>query len=492
MPNYKLNITIGKHLCEPEHCTEQSLKCKTTKMTSISTDSLKVCTIDQGSLGYEINGCSVSLPKFNYIKTEVFEIKPNYGPIGGGTKITLIGNNLDSGSKRVVKIKESYCEEMSVNSTHLECLTKGIQIDNDDDEILKNINRNGKITFEIDENKYILDNSKKSDLKFEFKPNPTVIKYYPKAGLRDSNINVTITGKYFTSAHNLQLKTTMYSSYLPDGKIFLFSKCLMLNNSTLNCKLPKVPESIKIKSSQVPLEAEISLIPDGDLNKSKIQSNTINFFYYPKPFFSSIDKLKNKVSIGNNKKGQIEIKGTNFSDQYPFEIKIIKLKNDVKNETSFRNINLTEKFILCKEKRVINFNLIKCQVDFSNESIEKEILNKVWLARVEINQNWENLQFIEFKFNEPSTSKIFFIIWFLVVLVILVSCLGTFYLHKTNRIEFMKEKKFPHFSVSYNGQLKDQTMLDSPFIRQSSQNGKLLKKLLLYRLIFNFFILLTI
>ena len=483
--NYNLNVTIGKQRCEITQCTEESLFCKTTKVNSISNDPLKVCTTDVGYHDFQIEGCSTSSNKFNFIKTDVIKVTPNYGPIGGGTLVYLIGTNLNSGRKRKVNIKGSDCEEQNVNSSNLECLTKGIQIQNDSEKDLDFINKNGELVLEIDGNKYVLDDANKPEIKFEFKPNPTVLKHYPKASLRDTNTNITISGAYFTSSHHLQIKTLMHSL---EGKIKKLNKCNMIDNSTLNCQLPKVPDKVRILSAQSPLTADISLIPDGDQDKSRVQSNSFQYFYYPVPKFDRYDKIeKANASINNLKKSVVVLRGENLSDQYAFQIKIIKIDPKSINGSNYVEMKLTDKHFDCKEPRVANFKAIKCNVDLSAESIDNNLFDSLWMVQVEIeDRHVFNVQIIQFDENYVESSKLLNYTMIAISIIILtVLALVTFYYltsFKDKKLKFTKDKKFPHFNVKFKSSpiIKERSMLDSPFNRQSSQNGKFISFVLLF------------
>ena len=484
-PNYRVDVTIGQQYCEPVRCREDSLFCRTNKVASLQSGTLKVCTVDKGSYDdYNVDACSVSLSNFSFIKTDVFEIEPHYGPVGGGTKVTLIGNNLNSGRRRNVLIKGSDCQEMFVNNSHLACITQGISIPNDDTDTLKKINENGEIMLEIDGTKYRLDNDpNRPKIRFEFKPNPTVTDYNPKAALRNADVNVMIHGKYFTSAHRLQLKVSMYSKQ-KGANLQFFEKCTMVDNSTLNCRLPPVPNEIEIATVQSPLDAEVILIPDGgDLNQSKVQSNKINFFYYPIPEF---EELPAKVNISQCKFAQavehtgiIDLSGKKLSDQYTLDIRLIKVvQGSFGNETRLEDMVLSQKQLPCKDARLVrSYEMLRCNVDLSDES-ESDLLSSVWLVRIEMEKgNPINAQLVQFQKSTVGAAHISWPAVAMLTLFVLMLVGGLVWLlfYRDRRIGFTKEKNFP-FNVTFNNGslIKSQTMMDSPFIRQSSQNGKLL------------------
>lgn len=479
--NYKVNVTIGEHYCNQIRCKDDSLFCKTTKIQdSFLTGAIKICTHDKSNEDYEIEGCSTSLDPFNFTRTEVFKIEPKFGPIGGGTKITLFGKNLNSGKKRVVKIKESDCLEIAVDNTYLECITQGILLNNDDAETLKEINQNGVIILEIDGNKYELDGSNKSKVDFEFKPNPTVIDYSPRTGLRNADIHVIIHGQYFASAHRLQLKTTFTSA---KREFELFGKCTMTNNSTLNCTIPQVPPEVEIKSAKSPLLAEVTLVPDGGDSKN-LKSNKINFFYYPLPKFNANFSGRSKALISGSK-GVIKLYGDNLSDQYPLDIKLIKLDKESFNTTSIEEMKLTDEKLYCREIKVNrDCNQLTCNVDLSKESIDQVLYDNLWLVKIEIEKEDPiKVQLVQFEKGDlavSKVSKITIISWIIFSLIILFSAFYVCYLYRNERLKFSKEKKFPHFNVTFNNGTSmnnPKSMLDSPFNRQSSQNGKFIKNI---------------
>lgn len=55
-------------------------------------------------------------------------ITPCFGPMSGGTNITLRGVNLDIGSSREIRIGNSWCEIYSVSNTTIECTTNKSEV----------------------------------------------------------------------------------------------------------------------------------------------------------------------------------------------------------------------------------------------------------------------------------------------------------------------------------------------------------------------------
>lgn len=75
---------------------------------------------------YDINGTATSHKNFCFKKPSVRGIHPCYGPVSGGTNITLVGDNLNIGKVRVVSLGDVFCDERFNNGSHLKCTTGGM------------------------------------------------------------------------------------------------------------------------------------------------------------------------------------------------------------------------------------------------------------------------------------------------------------------------------------------------------------------------------
>ena len=62
---------------------------------------------------YDINGTAQSLEEFKFLEPQLMGVHPSFGPIDGGTNVTIIGENLHIGSNRTIKLAGIECKEVN-------------------------------------------------------------------------------------------------------------------------------------------------------------------------------------------------------------------------------------------------------------------------------------------------------------------------------------------------------------------------------------------
>ena len=62
---------------------------------------------------YDINGTAQSVEEFKFLEPRLMGVHPSYGPIDGGTNVTIVGENLHIGSNRTIKLAAIECKEVN-------------------------------------------------------------------------------------------------------------------------------------------------------------------------------------------------------------------------------------------------------------------------------------------------------------------------------------------------------------------------------------------
>ncbi|CAI5443143.1 unnamed protein product [Caenorhabditis angaria] len=194
------------------------------------------CRVDKGtasgpikvSVGRVSMATAESTQYYSFVKVAIFSAYPLFGPLSGGTKITLYGQHLEVGSELRITIGNLPCKVLEPrNSTStISCITPPGII----------VGKSSRVVVSIDESNVILDQM------FEYRPDPTISNIYPlemfKAGgrilqVQGQNLDVTQVAKIY-----------LLNSFNPPFAIASeLRQCQVLNSTLMNCAAPRVYEN---------------------------------------------------------------------------------------------------------------------------------------------------------------------------------------------------------------------------------------------------------
>ncbi|XP_040891054.1 macrophage-stimulating protein receptor-like isoform X2 [Toxotes jaculatrix] len=287
-------ITVGSgSLCTvlPEKSSSEVLVCKIQE--NRPSQNLKITLkVHEGEVEgrYSIDGTAQALG-FSFVKPSITAISPLYGPMFGGTAVTLTGRYLNSGVKREVFIANNKCNIQSVpegsgTSSSIVCHTASVT------GVLK-----APVKVVIDDFDVI------TPMMFSYKNNPFIMSVYPHCSFR-SGSKLVIEGQNLDSAHKTVVQYTPKNPLMPS----LQQVCNgTVNDTHMECWTPAFQEEMPEEKSDT---GEIFIHMDGkrDLWKRR-------FDYHPDarviPFESDDNELllkpgETEVSLHHSKLNTVD------------------------------------------------------------------------------------------------------------------------------------------------------------------------------------------
>uniref|UniRef100_A0A672NEP2 Plexin-A4 n=1 Tax=Sinocyclocheilus grahami TaxID=75366 RepID=A0A672NEP2_SINGR len=204
---------------------------------------------------------------YYFVIPRLLSLKPNRGPVSGGTIVNITGSNLDAGSN---------CKERLL----IHCY--------------------GNVSVSVFVDKAHIH----KDLKFEYVEDPTITKFEPEWNKAVGG-NMTVTGT------NLDIIQTplIRAKY---KNLETVNICQVLSPTTMQCMAPELPYSLSRQKEVPERPDEFGFILDNV--QSVLALNNTNFIYYPNPVF----ELLSVSGVQELKPGSpIILKGRNFLPPAP-------------------------------------------------------------------------------------------------------------------------------------------------------------------------------
>ncbi|XP_077458109.1 macrophage-stimulating protein receptor [Stigmatopora argus] len=243
-------VNVGSALCTvlPDQSRSQVLVCKLKEKVPNRNLTINL-EVHEGKTRaeYSIEG-TARVSGFSLVEPSIIKITPEHGPVFGGTLVTLMGHNLDSGMKRETFIADQKCH---MQSTPLEesgplssivCLTP----------TAPNI---GSVPIKV-----VIDNFEVTTTKmFRYKKNPVITSVYPHCSF-SSGSKLIIEGQNLDSAHKTVIQYTSTRSGLEPRHL----ECNRTGIAThMTCQTPVFPLDTTEERSDV---GELFIHMDGEKN----------------------------------------------------------------------------------------------------------------------------------------------------------------------------------------------------------------------------------
>ncbi|XP_070694579.1 macrophage-stimulating protein receptor-like [Pempheris klunzingeri] len=243
-------ITVGSGtLCTvlPENSSSEVLVCKIQGKT-LGKNLTITLEVHEGEVEgrYSIEG-TAQMSGFSFVRPTITEIRPDYGPMFGGTVVTLTGRYLNSGVRTEVFFADKKCNiqsapEGSGNSSSVVCQTApatGVR--------------------EVPVKVFIDSFQVMTTKVFFYKKNPVITSVQPRCSL-ESGSKLVIEGQNLDSAHKIVVQYTSKNPSLQS----LQQVCKGTTNAThLECRAPAFPEEMPEEKSDT---GEIFIHMDGKRN----------------------------------------------------------------------------------------------------------------------------------------------------------------------------------------------------------------------------------
>ncbi|XP_037347072.2 macrophage-stimulating protein receptor-like isoform X1 [Pungitius pungitius] len=240
-------VTVGSGtVCSvlPKKSSSQVLVCKIQENTPNQDLNISLEVHEGEAAGrYSIEGIS-QIPGFSFVEPIITALRPERGPAFGGTRVTLTGRSLDSGTQRDVFFGNKKCTIQSVRKENglssIVCLTAA------------SVNV-GEVPVTI-----VIDNfNVTTTKKFSFKKDPVITAVYPNCSFQ-SGSKLVVEGQNLDSAH---VTVVEYTSKSPNIQS-LRRICSGTSHGTyLECWAPTFPEKLPEEKSDTGI---ISIYMDGN------------------------------------------------------------------------------------------------------------------------------------------------------------------------------------------------------------------------------------
>lgn len=338
-PNANISVTIAGTPCEIITWEYTRIQCKTNEVKQVKQGPVvvKVNDINWYIGNYDIKGTAKSSEIFTYVTPKLFDISPTFGPVSGGTNITLKGEMLNIGSSRTVTLADIDCVIFSVSEKEIKCTsdpsntkTRGIA---------KLFIDNAELQVERD---YSDDNYPVASFHgstFDYLEDPIILDIKPHAATISGGTNITVMGKNLHSVAYSKLIVTAVSTY--DGEQIKFIQTCDTNRLTgkqMICPIPPLKHKrLRQQADTIgPVVAHMAFEMDGVIPLKELPLNNPELSYlqyFPDPVYykfndqEEIRKVPYEVTL-------LDIKGKNLNLAHTSkDIKVIMQKTNFCNVT---------------------------------------------------------------------------------------------------------------------------------------------------------------
>uniref|UniRef100_A0A9J8BF88 Plexin A1b n=1 Tax=Cyprinus carpio carpio TaxID=630221 RepID=A0A9J8BF88_CYPCA len=245
-------VRIGKVACQPieeEYISAEQIVCRLADATGyrVQDAQVEVCVRD----------ClpeyrAVSPKAFTFVSPFFTRVLPSYGPISGGTRITIYGSHLNSGSVVFVCVfRRSGREIVCVTPAGLGTGGTPVMVDINAAEL------------------------RNPEVKFNYTDDPSVLKMEPDWSIASGGTLLTVIGSNLASVREPKMRAKY-------GSVSSVNNCTVLNNTVMVCLVPSVAGSERGFSEAGSGPDEIGFIMD---NVQTLLVVNETFSFYPDPVF---------------------------------------------------------------------------------------------------------------------------------------------------------------------------------------------------------------
>ncbi|KAM4651060.1 plexin-D1 isoform 2-T2 [Discoglossus pictus] len=228
----------------------------------------------------DINGGGRSRDKYSFMVPEVVSVTPDFGPIAGGTKITITGSRLDIGREiRVLFNETGECRDLVRTESNIQCTVPTVgSLYTGDVPVCVQFEGRSCVN---------------SHLTFQYRENPVIKSMSPETSPKSGGRIITLTGERFNMVQDAKMKIQSQR----DGQI----NCTVLSQSVIICPSPTAPNNTDgIKKVNVDIYINGNYLPGNragprkDLTMERAADDPDQFIleYHPDPIFFTPNKEK--------------------------------------------------------------------------------------------------------------------------------------------------------------------------------------------------------
>uniref|UniRef100_H3A9X0 Plexin A1 n=1 Tax=Latimeria chalumnae TaxID=7897 RepID=H3A9X0_LATCH len=256
-------VRVGRVSCNPiesDYISAMQIVCEVGKFRDSAGHQayVEVCVRDC-SPEYK----AVSHKTFTFVDPKFIRVTPAQGPISGGTRITVMGSNLNAGSAVAVTIGGKSCEFERRVRTEIVCVTPAGD-------------NAGSTPIVVQLNWAELKNSR---VNYNYTNDPTFKKMEPDWSIASGGTPLTVTGTNLATIQEPRMRVKY-------GNLESTNNCTVYNDSVIVCAAPSIIGADRAPSETGDSPDEIGFIMDNV--QSLLILNDTTFIYHPDPIFEPL------------------------------------------------------------------------------------------------------------------------------------------------------------------------------------------------------------
>uniref|UniRef100_A0A7N8WZ62 Plexin A3 n=1 Tax=Mastacembelus armatus TaxID=205130 RepID=A0A7N8WZ62_9TELE len=293
---------LGLQVKEISHVQVAGVRCNPVPSQYISAEKI-VCDMAEALLPHSPGGpvelcigvCSaeyrtLSTQTYSFVSPSFSRVRPERGPVSGGTRLTVTGRHLDAGSTVTVYIDKEECLFVKRSNREIICITPA------------SLSGSGPAPIRL-----MIDRAEvmSSETKYIYTEDPTISSIEPNWTILNGSTVITVTGTNLLTIQEPKVRAKY-------GGVETNNFCTVVNDSTMTCLAPGLVYS-------KPNPPEGALRPDEfgfifDQVSSLLVLNSTPFTHYPNPTF---DPLGNSGILEVKPGSPIILKGKNLIPPAP-------------------------------------------------------------------------------------------------------------------------------------------------------------------------------
>ncbi|XP_067934282.1 hepatocyte growth factor receptor-like isoform X2 [Watersipora subatra] len=256
------SVILGSGSCQVSSTESNRIICKTTAVSTPWSGHVIILRSDMIE-GNKINTTSHGAVLFSYLEPRLFEITPNYGPMMGGTIVTVVGENLQVGGSLAVRIGHSRCTIKSLSQNLLMCSTPAVAFSP------------WKVSLSL-----LIDGRLQLETSYEYRADPVIASGVLNVDSSFSGgIPVCISGRNFNSTFQpfAVFSFPTLSNQLPNSSIL--KNCSLEADNKVCCLTPNLADAITLStvSNRDSIQATVVLV----LGHLRAHVAIVTFYHQP-------------------------------------------------------------------------------------------------------------------------------------------------------------------------------------------------------------------
>ncbi|XP_061115071.1 plexin-A2 [Conger conger] len=200
---------------------------------------------------------------YSFVMPSVLGLSPSRGPESGGTKVTIMGENLGAGSSVTVLFGNQTCEFYGRTMTEIVCYSA------------PSLTGVGSVQISVGVDRAQVRES----LVFQYIEDPTVQRIEPEWSIASGHTPLTVTGTNLDVVQEPRIRVR----YAGHESV---NVCKVLNTTTMSCYAPSLTAEYRPGLDSVKHADEFGFIFNNV--QALLSYNNTNFIYYPNPYFEPL------------------------------------------------------------------------------------------------------------------------------------------------------------------------------------------------------------